>query len=536
MGPGMRLSPLLPTFDRTLLPTLGRTLGIALALSLISTGCKKANADIALSKQAGAPDVDNGTIPSVPVPAENGPKLVALSASVSVYERPFKSAPVIGSLRFGAQVARAPEAFKKNAECEGGFYPVRPRGFVCADAAVSLESAEIAPAPDTTKALPYRYASVKSATPLYSRLPTRSEQIENEPGLERHLAKVAKREPVSLRAGANDVPLDERGVPTGIASITKGAEGIGEDGKRTASTFFEFAASAPAPALPDRGAIVAMVMRRGSSMAITGSVSTEGPSGPRQFGITPEANYIPLDKVEPILGSTWHGVDLTKEKSVPIGFVLRHEVSPYSLGKGKAKRLDDEEVEKRPAVFLTGRFRTVESVQYDEAEDGTWFRSKDLIKVVKRTKFPDFVQAGSKWVDVSLALQTITLYEGKKPIYTSLISSGKDMLGDPATSAATLQGTFSVAKKATSLTIDPREVDQAFDVFHAPYGLEFSPGFAIVGSTWSDPQGEARGFHNIALTPIDAHRLYSFAGPEVPTGWSFITPTADETITVHVRK
>ncbi|MBL8743798.1 MAG: L,D-transpeptidase [Myxococcales bacterium] len=511
-------------------------LGIALAMSLTGTACKKAKADIALSKQAAAPDVDDGTIPNVPVPAENGPKLVALSAAVTVYERPFKSAPAIGSLRFGAQVARAAEPFKKNAECEGGFYPVRPRGFVCADASVSLESADIAPAPDTSKALPYRYASVKAATPLYSRLPTRAEQLENEPGLERHLAKVQKREPVSLRAGSNDVPLDERGVPSGIASITKGAEGVGEDGKRTAATFFQFAASAPAPALPDRGSLVAMVMRRGSSTAITGSVSTDGPSGPREFGITPEANYIPLDKVEPVLGSTWHGVDLTKEKGLPIGFVLRHEVSPYALGKGKAKRLDDEELEKRTPVFLTGRFRTVESVQYDEAEDGTWLRSKDIIKVVKKSKFPDFVQAGTKWVDVSLALQTITLYEGKKPIYASLISSGKDMLGDPATSAATMQGTFTITKKAATMTIDPREVDQAFDVFHAPYGLELTPGFAVVGSTWSDPSGEARGFHNIALTPIDAHRLYAWAGPEVPTGWSWITPTADEAITVHVRK
>ena len=523
----MRLS----THTRTGLPLLG----IALALSMGQSACKRANADIALSKQQPT-EVDDGTIPNVPVPAENGPKLVALSASVPVYERPAKSGAVIGGLRFGAAVARAPEPFKKNAECEGGFYPVRPRGFVCADATVSLESGELAPAPDTTKALPYRYATVKSATPLYSRLPTRAEQLENEPGVERHLAKVAKREVVSLRAGANDVPLDERGVPTGMASISKTGEGVASDGRRTGASFFELASSAPAVALPDRGAIVALVMRRGSGMAITGAVSTDGPSGPRQFGITAEANYIPLDRIEPVLGSTWHGVDLTKEKTVPVGFVLRHEVSPFALGKGKAKRLDDEEVEKRTSVFLTGRFRTVESIQYDETEDGVWFRSRDLIKIVKRTKFPDFVQDGNKWVDVSLALQTMTLYEGKKPIYATLISSGKDMLGDPTTSAATLQGTFTVTKKATSVTLDPREVDQAFDVHHAPYALEFSPGFAIVGSTWSDPAGEARGYHNVAVTPIDAHRLYSWAGPEVPTGFSWLTPRAEETITIHVRK
>lgn len=505
------------------------------ALALGQAGCKREGGNVALSKQAPL-DVDDGTIPNVPVPEENGPKLVALKEDVPVYERPATAAPVIGALRFGGAVARANEPFKKTADCEPGWYPVRPRGFVCGDASVKLDGAELSSAPDTQKALPYRYASVKSVTPLYARAPTAAEQIENEPSLERHLKKVASAEPTKLRASANDVPLDERGVATGPAVVTPESEGVSAEGHRTAQSFFDFGGDKALPAIPPRDGLVALVLRRGSVVALTGTVSVEGPHGPRRFGVTPEANLVPLDRVDPALGSVWHGVDLTKEKGLPLAFVLRHEVCPYELGKGKAKRLEDDEHEKRAVIHLTGRFRTVESVQYDESEEGVWFRSKDLIKVVKRTKFPDFVEDSSKWVDVSLALQTMTLYEGKKPVYATLISSGKDVLGDPETSAATKLGTYSVTVKAATRTLDPREVDQTFDVQHAPYYLEYSPGFALTGSIWSDPQGEARGYHNIALTPVDAHRVYSWSGPELPTGFRWLAQKPDETITIHVRK
>lgn len=517
------------------------TIGLVALAALGAPACKRAGSDVPLAKKTLLADeaADDGTIPNVPVPAEGGAKLLALRADVPVLERPKKDAPVIGALRFGAAVARAAEPFKRTNECEGGYYPVRPRGFVCADAGVALDAeGDLVKPPAAEQALPYRYAVATTATPLYARVPTVTEQIENEPSLERHLGKLAKAAPKTLKAGANDVPLDERAVPTGVALLAKSAQGLGADGKRTSASYFDASLDATPPIVPERqsGPPVAMVLRKGSGVALVGVTTLTGPSGPRRFGITPDANLVPLDRVDPALGSTWHGVDLTKEKGLPIGFVLRHEVCPYALSKAKARRLEDDEVERRSHVYLTGRFRTVDNVRYEETEDGVWFREKDLIKVVKRTKFPDFVSEGSKWIDVSIALQTMTLYEGKKPVYTTLISSGKDMLGDPATTASTQLGVFTLQKKAITLPLDAREVEQAYDVQHAPWGLELAPGVAIVGSYWSDPGGEARMFHNIAVNPVDAHRVFVWAGPEVPTGFRWIAPRADETITVSVRK
>lgn len=511
-----------------------RTLTL-LALSLLSAlGCKGGSKDAPLSKAALAEETDER--PDVPVPPETGPRLGSTKTEVPVLDRPKADAPVIGAIRAGASVARAEKPYKRTKACEGGYYPVAPRGFVCATAEVSLEATtrvEI----DTAKPLPFRHGLASSATPLYGRLPTPKEQEENEPDLFKHLAREAKEKTKTLRAGSNDVPLDERGVATGPAVIAKDAGGVDESGRRTSASHFTFAGGPKDPPPADPSApLVAAVLRRGSGVAIAATFETEGPNGPRTFGLTADGRYVATDRLEPAVGSLWHGVDLTEEKGLPLGFVLRHEVCPYELARGKAKRLEDEEVERRHAVNLTGRFRTVDAIRFEEAEGGVWFRARDLIKIVKRTKFPEFVVDGKKWVDVSLALQTMTLYEGKKAIYATLISSGRDMLGDPATTASTPQGTFEVSRKALSMHLDPRETQQAYDIFDAPWVLELTPGVAITGSYWSDPGGEARMFHDVALTPIDARRLFVWAGPAVPAGWKWVAPDAGETITVHVRR
>src|SRR5262249_45320798 len=147
--------------------------------------------------------------------------------------------------------------------------------------------------------------------------------------------------------------------------------------------------------------------------------------------------------------------------------------------------------------------RTVDGIRFEEAEEGYWLRAQDLTVVVRRTKFPDFAKGSQKWLDVSLANQTITAYEGKKPPFATLISSGRDMLGDPQQTAATPRGTFRVRSKHLSFGIDPREVRQAFDVSDAPWVLALDGDFAITATYWSEV-GEAQGYHNIALSPIDA--------------------------------
>lgn len=509
-----------------------------------AAGCKGSGDVPALSKQAAA--VDEG-IPDVPVPAAEGPKLFASRPGVKVLERPAKGARAVGELRMGAPVARATKPFSTK-DCDGGWYPVRPRGFVCAGDGASLDAGPVVPAPRLDRALPYRYAVASGATPLYERLPSVEEQVASEPAIEKHFAKLMKAKPRKLGTGANDVPLDGRGVAAGLPVLAKTAEGIGAEGDRTAASYFgDVASFLPAPTRSEQmlAPVVAGVLRKGASIAVADVIATEGPAGTRSFAVLPTGQMVPLDRLEPSLGSTWHGVALGEgdgedKLDLPVAFTLRDEATLWSLDKQDAERLDDEEMPRRTAIALTGRFRTIDAIRYDETKSGHWVRAKDVAKVIKRSKFPDFVESGTRWIDVSLALQTLTLYEGKRAIYVTMISSGADVLGDPETSSATPRGTFTIDRAALTERLDGKEVQDAFEVLDAPWVLGFAKTAAgetaeMFGATFADRSGEARLHKDVAMTPVDARRVFGWVVGEPPTGWQSWEIPEDQRVTVVVR-
>jgi hypothetical protein len=146
-------------------------------------------------------------------------------------------------------------------------------------------------------------------------------------------------------------------------------------------------------------------------------------------------------------------------------------------------------------------------------------------------------------MDVSLATQTLTAYEGTKPVYATLLSSGRDPLRDPATTAATPRGLFKVTGRSIARAMDPRDTSNAFDVADAPWVMDAEATgaevpavktFSFFGAFWGDVVGEASTFHDVALAPIDARRLWTWAGAELPEGWQSVYG-ADDGAYVFVR-
>ncbi|WP_438001986.1 L,D-transpeptidase [Sorangium sp. So ce185] len=519
--------------------------GVVVVLAL--SGCTAKAASVELSK-----DEAGGGEPEVVALPADGPKLVALRAGTPVLARPQAGARTIGELYPGAAVVRSSEPYGR-AGCSGGWYAIRPRGFVCVGEGATLHTDAVAvlPAPpDLSRPLPYRYGRARTqGTPAYSGVPSREELRHAEPDLERHLERV-QRSDAQLGASANDVPLDERGVATGPPVLLPQQHGVGEDGRRTESGYFVFPladAVAPLPPLAAlgielgakdgapvdlRAAMKTAALRKGSGVAITRTF-TAGEADGRRLGMTPDGRLVPTDRLQAALGSPWHGLDVEKV-GLPVAFVHRHDVTTWSIGRGKATP-NDEELERRTGVPLTGKFRTVDGTRFEEARDGFWLRAQDLVVIVRRSKFPDFAKGSQRWLDVSLANQTLTAYEGQKPIYATLISSGRDQLRDPESSASTARGTFRVRSKHVTRNIDPREVADSFDVADAPWVMDFAPGHAITGMYWGAGVGEAQGFHDIALTPVDARRIFLWTEPELPDGWHAVHSGGEEGTLVHVR-
>lgn len=503
----------------------GRRVARALTPTAIALSCVTACGD-----PEPAPEQTTGAdaLANVATPPPNGPKLLVLQPEVVVREQPNPTAKTIGYLHTGSRVVRSAETHAADG-CEAGWYAIRPKGWVCSADGITIDldtpiAKALGSGPALDRPMPYRYGRVRrGAAVLYGDLPSVAEQLAAEPKLQQREDPSPKR----LGTGANDVPLDaEQRLPQGPPVLLPDAEGVGADGYRTTATYFHFGADQTlpeglVPGVPLRADQIGKtaVLKRHSGVAVRRAFTVGDGDDARDFGVTSDGRFVPIDRLRPALGTAWHGIDVS-EVGLPVAFILRSGVCPYTLdGTKEATRLDDEMEPRRP-VKLTGRFRTVDGVRFFATEgEKRWLRHKDIIYVPRRTKFPDFAAGDQTWLDVSLANQTLVAYRGKQPLLATLISSGQDRLGDPAEGPSTMQGVFRLRSKFVSRPVDGREVGQAYTITDTPWVAEFAEGFAITASYWQRDFGEARSYHNIALSPLDAYWLFHFSEPQVPEGW-----------------
>lgn len=131
-------------------------------------------AALGCGKSGDAPALSRGEsleVPSVPVPPPDGPRLGAIAHTTPVREAPSRQARLVGYLHAGATVARAVEPYS-NEDCDPGWYPVRPRGFVCLEEGATLDlrhptMSAMAIQPDLDSPMPYTYARTKRDVTLY---------------------------------------------------------------------------------------------------------------------------------------------------------------------------------------------------------------------------------------------------------------------------------------------------------------------------------------------------------------------------------
>jgi lipoprotein-anchoring transpeptidase ErfK/SrfK len=227
---------------------------------------------------------------------------------------------------------------------------------------------------------------------------------------------------------------------------------------------------------------------------------------------------------------------------------------------------------------------------YQTSKDKThWLRADDIAIVAPPPKWPEFAEKNEKWIDISLRQQTLVLYEGKRAWYATLVSTGRDRLGDPKTSLATPQGTFRLKSKHIAAAMDSQENStvfggtrvntsgavsadaaatterlkqaekegkklgeddrrrllnvakgrdpeygitqrrgsQNFELRDVPWIQYFAAGYALHGAYWHDVFGIPRSHGCVNLSPIDARVVFSWTDPPLPDGWHGINVGAD---------
>lgn len=141
-------------------------------------------------------------------------------------------------------------------------------------------------------------------------------------------------------------------------------------------------------------------------------------------------------------------------------------------------------------------------------------------------------EAGERWIDVELATQTLVAYEGKAPVFATLVSTGK---GRQGSANATPVGVHRIWIKLLATDMDNLEDENASRYYRmesVPYPQFFAKGVGLHGAYWHRSFGNVRSHGCVNLSPLDAQRLFWWTGPRVPAGWTAALPMPHEPGTV----
>lgn len=406
----------------------GHVAAPALALAIADAGAEAPDAGAdAIAKE---PDEEEDLLDP------NGPKLVATAMETYVHRRPSHGSQRLGYLRAGAVVARAAEAAGTDG-CSGGWYRIAPRGYVCAgkgaalDAATPMAEAAV-PGPRRGEAYPYRYVISRSPSPhLYVRLPSLEDQrrVEGRPIAGPAISPWARAEMKWLGAADPITP------------------------------FLAAGRDLPKPFGAEER--VRFPVHRGHAKAKSafGLMATFDWTG-RRFGLTTEMDLIPLDRTRIARPSRMHGVAM--DAAGPPAFVMHGGAKTYErVAKGKFRPVGPAEY--RSGWVLTGQGDgvTIEEAQrgyvpsgYLETTSGAWLPAQGLRVGALGTDSWGFAKKGKKWIDVSIDRQILVAYEGQRPVYATLVSTGRGGTGDPKETSATIQGVFFIQSKHVATTMD----------------------------------------------------------------------------------
>lgn len=423
------------------------------------------------------------------------PSVTAVSGFEKIFQKPDTKSPLIGLFRAGQSIPLASTEPLKGfgvGHCKGGFYAVKPRGYVCVGQGSTLDSddpralaaAEVVP--DPKKKMPFLVGTLVKASAQYRRIPTRDEQRKSEPDLDKHLAsldELVKKEGIDLaKAGQGPSPR-----------ITKYIE------------------VAKPPLLAEDDAYL------GRKMAFVGELDAEG----RTFLITPDLTFIPKDKVKLQAASKLTGIDLKKgEMKFPIGYAWIEDTA-------KLKRTQDgkfietgEAWAKQSFIQLKGELIRVKGQNYWETSEGTFVRN-DLVTIFKHRGEgrPVGVGKNDKWVDVRITWGTLVAYEGDTPVFVAAVSPGQDGVTQRSHGHTTQRGTYSIGWKL--ITADMAGVDKAkaWAVDEVPFVAYYKDSFALHGAWWHDDFGRPKSHGCVNLAPADANFLWSWLEPGLPDGW-----------------
>lgn len=447
---------------------------VAVAFAL---GCDKSGAR---ATDQETPRPETATAANTTMPGDDYPLHGLVSGTqLTIRKRPDPNALKVGWLRIGSRV-RLKEGSKRTSNCQTGWYNIFPEGWVCAGQGIEVgkrppSSGVPQPPPDRDASLPYDYWYVKDPmTPEFHRLPSRDEQRAARAFANRYLELLEKDEDKAARFRAEELP--------------------GQSTKRPA--------------------VVHRYLHRGYFVAGVG----EEVRAFRTFVRTPRQRYVKKYHLLQRNGSDFRGVVLSPSQRLPIVWAVRTAQPLIKKeeddGSIRWRKDPDAKPIDRYTIITSWKGRKNIGGRHMHVLDGDRYLRDWFAAVASPIPKPAEIKSHERWVHVNLQQQTLVLYEGKQPVYATLVSTGLDGHNTPT-------GTFTVQKKFVADTMADlgAGLEDRYSIEDVPWAQYFEKAVALHGAFWHDRFGLQRSHGCVNLAPKDAKRVFEHLNPRVPLSW-----------------
>jgi hypothetical protein len=435
---------------------------------------------------------------------------VATHILAQVQAEPRTDAPVIGYLRRGARVRARSQ--QRGRGCEHAWHELATGGFVCEGRGFllgpGLQTFEPSPVdPSVQDALPYRYAKNLRATLQYWRVPTRAE--------ERVANELFAQQPDLFVSVAKPSPLQAPPPPP-----------------------------EPLPEVPD---YVRQAMEPGFYVSVDRTEQREGEGAPEQhaFVRTVRGGYVAGDHLTDVQEPPPVGVVLSDSTPLPLGFVYRPQAKTFVRDPLSGELIAAEPLARWSALPLASDDPRGLDDAYRLSRSGAVVQ-RAALRVASVAPRPPLVPKRARLIHVRLAEQTLVAYEGTRPVFATVVSSGKagfetppgifriwskhisttmDGVAPSASAAAAAGATLGASAPAQSA--QQPNADEAYSIEDVPWTMYFQGSYALHAAFWHERFGQVRSHGCINLSPADARWLFRWSTPILPADWHGVLATND---------
>jgi len=437
--------------------------------------------------------------PPLGVPAPELLRLHALAGYevVTVYSRPDMTGEKLGYLRIGTRMMATEKV--EHESCKGGFYGLPAGGYACASKGLVVEADKPPPmkypppVPKLDQGHPYEYGFVRRwNSPMWWRIPTDQEisAMESQRAV-RETERVAAKEPPT------EAPIPAETSETAVPDLPK-----------------------PDPVLVDVKLPLSPNtpwLERGFFLSLGEKVVERGLS----FYRTARGAYVAAADISRYEAKDWAGVALAEQGIMyPFAYVKKDTKLLQLTADNKLKAT--KSVERRTFLDLTEETE-IAGRAYMITADGLLVR-KDHLLIPDLQPLPKGLDPWERWIDVSVSQQMLVAYEGTRPVYVTLVSSGRK--GPKEDPYETPRGRWRIYSKHVSTTMDGSSAtDGNYSIQDVPWTMFFSGSYALHGAFWHRSFGTVRSHGCVNLGPSDARWLFHWATPFLPEGWHGVNAT-----------